>query len=50
MTVTLSWGTILTGSALLVAVTSIITYFAKAVRWMDRQKKQDEELAAIKAE
>ena len=50
MTVTLSWGTILTGSALLVAITSIITYFAKAVRWMDRQKKQDEELAAIKAE
>lgn len=50
MTVTLSWSTILTVSAVLVAVTGIVTYFAKAVRWMDRQAKQDKELAAIKEE
>lgn len=53
MEVVITWQTIITAAAVLGAATAVIAYFAnfaKAVRWVDRQKKQDKELAAIKEE
>ena len=50
MTVTLTWQTIITAGALVAAIIAIASTFAKSVRWLDRQKQQDRELAAIKDE
>lgn len=50
MEVTVTWQTIITAAAVLGAAAAVIAYFAKAVRWVDRQKRQDKELAAIKEE
>ena len=50
MEVVITWQTIITAAAVLGAAAAVIAYFAKAVRWVDRQKKQDKELAAIKEE
>ena len=50
MEVTVTWQSIVTVAAVIGAIVAIVAYFAKAVRWVDRQKKQDKELAAIKEE
>lgn len=50
MEVVITWQTIITAAAVLGAAAAVIAYFAKAVRWVDRQKKQDKELTAIKEE
>lgn len=50
MTITVNWQTLITVAAVIGALAAIITYFVKAVRWVDRQKTQDEELRAIKEE
>lgn len=50
MEVTVTWQTIITAAAVLGAAAAVIAYFAKAVRWVDRQKRQDKELAAMKEE
>lgn len=50
MTVTLTWQSIITAAALVAAIIALLTNFAKGVRWVDRQKKQDEEIEAIKEE
>lgn len=50
MTMTLTWQSVITAAALIAAVAAIASQFAKSVRWVDRQKKQDTELAAIKEE
>lgn len=50
MEVTVTWQTVITAAAVLGAAAAVIAYFAKAVRWVDRQKRQDRELAAIKEE
>ncbi len=50
MTVTVTWQTIITAAALVAAVIALASTFAKSVRWVDRQKKQDAELASIKDE
>ena len=50
MEVTVTWQSIVTVSAVIGAIVAIVAYFAKAVRWVDRQKRQDRELAAIKEE
>lgn len=50
MTITLTWQTIITAAALIAAIAAIATAIAKSVRWVDRQKAQDAELAAIKDE
>ena len=50
MSITLTWQTIITVGALIAAVAAIASALAKSVRWMDRQKEQDRELAAIKDE
>lgn len=50
MTVTLTWQTVITAAAVVAAVIAIVAYFSKAVRWVDRQKKQDEEIESTKEE
>lgn len=50
MEVTVTWQSIVTVAAVIGAIVAIVAYFAKAVRWVDRQKKQDKELAAMKEE
>ena len=50
MTVEISWNTIITGAALIAAIIAILSNFAKGVRWLDRQRTQDEEIKAIKSE
>lgn len=45
-----TWQTFITVSAILAAISAIVAYFAKAVRWVDRQKKQDAEIQYIKEE
>jgi hypothetical protein len=49
MQITLTPQTVTTASAVLAAVLAFITLFAKAVRWMDRQKQQDQELKSLEA-
>jgi hypothetical protein len=44
----LTWQSIITASALLGAVTAIFTFILRVVRWFDRQKDQDIELAALR--
>ena len=46
----LSWQTVIVAGAVLAAALTIAAHFARAVRWVDRQKKQDAELEDIKAE
>ena len=48
MTVTLSPQTIITTGAVLTALVVIFTNVVKFVRWMDRQKAQDAEIAAVR--
>ena len=50
MEITISWQTIITAAAVIAAAAAIAAYIAKGVRWMDRQKKQDTEIAEIKRE
>lgn len=49
MTVTLTWQTVITASAFVAAVIALVGVFAKAVRWMDRQKQQDNDIKALRA-
>ena len=44
MQITLTWQTIITASAVVGAVVALVTFFSKIVRWVDRQKKQDEDI------
>ena len=50
MTITVTWQTVVTAGAVLAAVLAIVAYFAKAVRWVDKQRQQDEEIRGIKEE
>lgn len=50
MQVTLTWQSVITAGAVIAAVIALIAYFAKAVRWVDKQKQQDEEIKAVKEE
>ena len=50
MVVTITWQHVLTAAAVLVAIAAIVGYFARGVRWVDRQKAQDKELAELKEE
>lgn len=46
----LTWQSVLSVAAIIAAVISLYNYFAKAVRFMDKQKSQDTEIKAIKEE
>lgn len=48
MQFTVTWQGIITAGAVLGALSAIIALFVKAVRWFDRQKKQDEEIQGVK--
>lgn len=49
MQITVTWQTLITASAVMAAIAAIATMFAKGVRWVDRQKKQDGDIKALKA-
>lgn len=49
MQITLTWQTIITASAVVAAVIALVGLFAKAVRWMDRQKQQDADIKSLRA-
>lgn len=49
MQITLTWQTIITASAVVAAIIALVGIFAKAVRWMDRQKQQDCDIKALRA-
>lgn len=44
----LTWQTVITIGSVLTVVFSLVTIFAKVVRWMDRQKAQDGEIKALR--
>ena len=48
MTITLSWSSLLTASAVIGAITAIAAYFTKLVRWVDRKQKQNNEIQQLK--
>lgn len=48
MQITLTWQTIITASAFIGAVVAIASFIAKLVRWVDRQKKQDEDIKNLR--
>jgi hypothetical protein len=48
MQITLTWQGIITASAVIAAVIAIVAYFAKAVRWVDKQNEQDTEIKKLK--
>ena len=48
MQIELTWQTVITAGAVVGALGGIGAIAFKFVRWVDRQKKQDEELAALR--
>lgn len=48
MQITLTWQTIITAGAVLTAVIALVSAFAKVVRWMDKQKQQDEDIKTLR--
>ena len=48
MTITLTWQTVITAAAVLGAAVAIVVNFAKIVRWVDKQKKQDDEIKSLR--
>lgn len=48
MGITLTWQTVITAAAVVGAVVALVTLFAKLVRWVDKQKKQDAEIEELK--
>jgi hypothetical protein len=49
MQITLTWQTVITASAFVAAILALIGIFAKAVRWMDKQKQQTEDIETLRA-
>ncbi len=48
MQFTLTWQSIITAGAVVGAGVALITYFSKAVRWVDKQKAQDKDINDIR--
>lgn len=49
MQITLSWQTFITASAVLAAIIALVGFFAKGVRWVDKQRQQDGDIKALRA-
>lgn len=49
MVITVTWQTVITAAAVLGAIGTIAAIFAKGVRWVDKQKKQDGDIKALRA-
>ena len=47
MQITVTWQGIITASAVVAAVIALVAYFAKAVRWVDKQNEQDEKIKQL---
>lgn len=47
MQITVTWQGIVFAASVFGAVTALVAYFAKAVRWVDKQNEQDEKLNAL---
>ena len=50
MTVTLTWQSVITAAAIVGAIVALAKYLMKVFGWVGRQKKQDEDIVAIKEE
>ena len=48
MTVTLTWQTIITAAAVIGAAVAVVAYFARIVRWVDKQKQQDGDIKTLR--
>lgn len=48
MQITLTWQSIITASTIIGAFVALVSYFSKIVRWVDKQKKQDEDIERLK--
>ena len=48
MEITVTGQTIVAASGVVTAVLVLVGIFAKGVRWMDKQKKQDEDIEALR--
>lgn len=48
MQITLTWQSIITASAIIGAIVALVSYFSKIVRWVDKQKKQDDDIERLK--
>ena len=49
MQITLTWQTVITAFAVLSAIVGLVAFFAKGVRWVDKQKQQDSDIKALRA-
>jgi len=47
--ITITWQTLITAFAVMSAIAGIVAFLAKGVRWVDRQKKQDCDIKALRA-
>lgn len=47
MQIVLTWESVITASAVVGAAIALVTYFSKVVRWVDKQKKQDEDIKGL---
>ena len=48
MQITLTWQGVITAASVLGAILAIVAFFAKIVRWVDKQSQQDEEIQKLK--
>lgn len=48
MQITVTWQSFITAATFVGAVVVLVTYFSKVVRWVDKQSKQDEEIAKLR--
>lgn len=48
MQITVSLQSVITAAAFLGATITLVAFFAKIVRWVDKQNEQDEELKSLK--
>ena len=49
MQITLTWQSLITAGAVLAAIIALVTFFAKGVRWVDKQEQQDNDIKALRA-
>lgn len=47
MNITLTWQTVITAFAVVSAIVGLVVLFAKIVRWVDKQKKQDTDISSL---
>ena len=48
MQIVVTWQSVITASAVVGAFVALVTYFSKVVRWLDKQKKQDDDIKELR--